>query len=156
MRFLLIDRKSHRMASALIACEYIEEVKHQLQNPYELGRPLTDFIIVIEQDNGMAEVFHNTKTGLGDYLRELDQTANLHGVCGNALVKSHIVSLRKIVEDQKKWIDDHGGNLAGYIARYGIKGTIHCFGDGGEAIYKADSEALRKYEDQLKKLEAKE
>lgn len=66
---------------------------------------------------------------------------------------SKINMLKKFIDEQKKWIADHGGDLNGYIARYGIPGTDSCYGNGGEAIYKADSDALRAFETQLVALE---
>lgn len=48
------------------------------------------------------------------------------------------------IEPQKRWIADHGGDLAGYIKRYGSKDEPgHC-GDGGEAIYEADIAELQR------------
>lgn len=46
------------------------------------------------------------------------------------------------IADQARWINDHGGTLTGYVVRYGSKDDPNHYGDGGEAIYKADSEAL--------------
>ena len=37
---------------------------------------------------------------------------------------------------QRKWVDDHGRNRAGYVARYGG------YGNGGSAIYDADKAEL--------------
>lgn len=44
---------------------------------------------------------------------------------------------------QQKWIAEHGSSLVGYIARYGS------YGNGGEAIYRADVDALLKLESSL-------
>lgn len=52
----------------------------------------------------------------------------------------------QLVREQKQWIEDHGGDLAGYIKRYGSKDDAEHYGDGGEAIYKADTDALARYE----------
>lgn len=162
MRFLLIDRKGFseargQQASTAIACETVDEVEHQLHKPVELGRPLSDFIVVIEQDNGMAEVFHNTKTDFAGYLRELESTAEMQGVCGRALENSqHINMLKKFIDEQKKWIEDHGSDEAGYIAHYGVPGTSRCYGNGGKAIYKADLDALRAFEAQMTTLERRD
>lgn len=43
---------------------------------------------------------------------------------------------------QERWIHDHGANLAGYIERYGSKDSPTHFGEGGEAIFAADMQAL--------------
>ena len=61
--------------------------------------------------------------------------------------------LLKLRADQRQWIDDHGGNVAGYIERYGQP----CYnpnsptwaGEGGEAIYRADVNELLRIERQL-------
>jgi len=50
--------------------------------------------------------------------------------------------LRKQIDEQKNWIADHGGNLAGYVMRYGSASDPKHYGDGGEAIYMADTAAL--------------
>ena len=50
------------------------------------------------------------------------------------------------IEDQKRWIQEHGGSLAGYAMRYGsAQDPIH-YGDGGEAIFAADMAGLRRLE----------
>jgi hypothetical protein len=43
---------------------------------------------------------------------------------------------------QRLWIVEHGGNLTGYIARYGSRNDPTHFGNGGEAIFAADHAAL--------------
>ena len=45
-------------------------------------------------------------------------------------------TLQDLIAEQRQWIADHGGNAAGYVARYGN------YGDGGDAIYRADKAAL--------------
>jgi uncharacterized protein YcfJ len=46
-------------------------------------------------------------------------------------------SLQSQTADQVRSRDRCGGSLAGYVARYGVKGEPGCYGDGGEAIYRA-------------------
>lgn len=42
------------------------------------------------------------------------------------------------IAEQEQWIREHGGDKAGYVARYGsMNDEIHS-GDGGELIYEAD------------------
>lgn len=53
------------------------------------------------------------------------------------------------VAQQKAWIDRCGGDLAGYVKTYGSKDDPKHSGDGGEAIYAADTGALKKYEEEL-------
>lgn len=56
------------------------------------------------------------------------------------------------VQEHRRWLAKHGGDLAGYVARYGsINHAIH-YGDGGEAIYAADLAALSEAEDALRAL----
>lgn len=57
--------------------------------------------------------------------------------------------LRKQIAEQKKWIAEHGGDLGGYIKRYGVPGTEHCYGNGGNAIYHADINELHRLEAKL-------
>lgn len=45
-------------------------------------------------------------------------------------------------DEQRKWIDQHGGCLAAYIDRYGDLDLPYCYGNGGTAIYNADKGAL--------------
>jgi hypothetical protein len=47
-------------------------------------------------------------------------------------------NVQKELDAQRKWIEEHGGDLAGYRKRYGDIDQEYCYGDGGEAIYKAD------------------
>jgi hypothetical protein len=42
------------------------------------------------------------------------------------------------VADQEEWIEDHGGDIAGYVARYGSIADKQHHGNGGEAIYASD------------------
>lgn len=42
------------------------------------------------------------------------------------------------VAEQEDWIEDHGGDIAGYVARYGSIIDKQHHGNGGEAIYAAD------------------
>ena len=47
----------------------------------------------------------------------------------------------------KKWLEDHGGDLAGYIERYGSKDDPNHYGNGGEAIFAADLAELKRLEE---------
>jgi hypothetical protein len=57
--------------------------------------------------------------------------------------------LQRQIEHQKQWIVEHGGDLDGYIERYGRADDPKHYGAGGEAIYKADTDNLAKLERQL-------
>lgn len=63
-----------------------------------------------------------------------------------APVTSAVAQWTKRVSEQKEWIAKCGGDLAGYVAKYGSKDDPKHHGDGGEAIYEADTQALAQYE----------
>ena len=46
------------------------------------------------------------------------------------------------VLEQQEWVRSHGGDLAGYLVRYGAKADPEHYGDGGEQIYAADRAEL--------------
>jgi hypothetical protein len=48
------------------------------------------------------------------------------------------------VRDERAWIEEHGGNEAGYVIRYGSRVDPDHYGNGGEAIYAADVAALER------------
>ncbi len=50
--------------------------------------------------------------------------------------------LEKCIEEQQRWIAEHGGDEFGYVARYGAATDPDKYGDGGEAIFAADMGAL--------------
>jgi len=52
-------------------------------------------------------------------------------------------SLYERLAAQLRWVEEHGGDEAGYVARYGAGGQPDCFGSGGEAIFAADQAALK-------------
>lgn len=52
--------------------------------------------------------------------------------------------LRTMIRNQEKWIEERGGTLEAYIRRYGEPGTEECYGDGGRAIYVADTNELNR------------
>lgn len=53
-------------------------------------------------------------------------------------------AIRAAIDAQAEWMNSHGWTLAGYVARYGSKDDPEHYGDGGEAIFAADSVALEK------------
>lgn len=57
--------------------------------------------------------------------------------------------LQNQIAAQRRWIEEHGGDLAGYIVRYGEADDPNRHGDGGAAIYKADTDELRRLEGML-------
>lgn len=63
-----------------------------------------------------------------------------------------IVNARDRVVKHRQWLEEHGGSLAGYIARYGAASDPDHYGDGGEAIYAADKEVLAHAEGYLQDL----
>jgi hypothetical protein len=58
----------------------------------------------------------------------------------------------KLVKEQREWIAQCGRNLNGYIAHYGSAKDPEHYGNGGEAIYAADVDVLRQYEEKLASL----
>lgn len=58
----------------------------------------------------------------------------------------------RAVEEQHEWIQAHGGDIGGYIARYGSVSDPDHYGDGGENIYAADIQRLRVVEAALLRL----
>jgi hypothetical protein len=60
-------------------------------------------------------------------------------------------ALAEVVE-QQGWITQCGGNLTGYIEKYGRAADPEHFGNGGEAIFKADMDELRKREQRARAL----
>ena len=63
------------------------------------------------------------------------------------------IKLLNQIKEQKDWIQECGGTLQGYLKKYGdaSKDKIFC-GSGGRAIYKADTDALHKLEEELRKV----
>jgi hypothetical protein len=59
--------------------------------------------------------------------------------------------IREQIRLQRLWIEQHGRNLSGYVARYGSADDPDHYGDGGELIYEADMKHLRELEARLKK-----
>jgi hypothetical protein len=45
-------------------------------------------------------------------------------------------------DDERKWLETHGGCLSAYVERYGAATDPEKYGDGGEAIYAADKNAV--------------
>ena len=45
-------------------------------------------------------------------------------------------------ESQREWFADHGSSLYAYVERYGSADDEEYYGNGCEAIYKADKDAL--------------
>lgn len=60
-----------------------------------------------------------------------------------------VEKLRARIREERKWIEDHGRNRAGYIMRYGSFRDAEHSGDGGEAIFEADMNNLRALESEL-------
>jgi len=58
------------------------------------------------------------------------------------MAKVNVAWLEREIKTQKWWIEAHGGSLGGYVEHYGSKDDADHYGDGGEAIYAADTAAL--------------
>lgn len=65
--------------------------------------------------------------------------------------ESKVQLYTRLVHEQQKWIAEHGGDLAGYVENYGSANDPNKSGNGGEAIFSADNNALLEYENKLKK-----
>lgn len=64
----------------------------------------------------------------------------------------NIQKIKKQIQEQKTWIEQCGGNLTGYLQRYGdASKDQHFYGDGGLAIFNADINHLRWLESLLGK-----
>lgn len=50
--------------------------------------------------------------------------------------------LDRLIREQQRWLAEHGTTLYGYVQRYGSVHDPEHYGDGGEAIYHADHNAL--------------
>lgn len=46
------------------------------------------------------------------------------------------------IEEQRRWMLECGSTLSGYVRRYGSAASPDHYGDGGEAIYRADRAEL--------------
>jgi len=68
---------------------------------------------------------------------------------------SALIKARARVAEQRRWIEQCGGTLWGYIARYGEPGQANCSGDGGRAIWAADAGELAALEQELARLEGR-
>jgi hypothetical protein len=57
----------------------------------------------------------------------------------------------ELAAGQRRWIETHGRDEAGYVARYGDSNAPEesRYGDGGQAIYAADMDVLVVFEKEL-------
>lgn len=54
------------------------------------------------------------------------------------------MNILHLLDEQAKWIEQHGGSLPAYVQRYGSIDDAEHYGNGGEAIYAADVGEYRK------------
>lgn len=66
--------------------------------------------------------------------------------------RTKLESARYWLAEERKFFAEHGGCLSAYITRYGSKDDPDHYGDGGEAIYAADRDALRRKEVEYERL----
>lgn len=66
----------------------------------------------------------------------------------SARAMRNMTELAYRINEQRDWIAEHGTTLAGYVERYGsaTDDEPKRYGMGGEAIYKADTDALAEME----------
>jgi hypothetical protein len=67
-------------------------------------------------------------------------------------MRKRIDKLELRIREERHWIDQHGGNLLGYISRYGASDDPNHYGDGGELIYRADVACLARLESEYEQL----
>lgn len=60
----------------------------------------------------------------------------------NRYQAERVQNARGRVLAQLLWIEQHGSDRMGYVARYGAADDPNRYGDGGEAIYVADQAEL--------------
>jgi hypothetical protein len=65
----------------------------------------------------------------------------------SAAVLHQQATIYDLIAAQRQWIEDHGGNELGYVVRYGSRMDQNHYGNGGEAIYKADLDELHRLQD---------
>lgn len=144
MRFILTDRRkidAFDKSTISTICETPAEV-------YGLLRldDFSSYIILVAPEKGPAQVFTPSSADKEPFLRELQSMAIRVDACMDHHAKAELITLDRLIEAQKKWLDDHGRDLTGYIKNYGSKDDrVHC-GDGGEAIYRADLNELHRLE----------
>jgi hypothetical protein len=62
---------------------------------------------------------------------------------------ARVMRAQNAVAEQRRWIEQCGGTLSGYIRNYGAADDPDRHGDGGRAIWEADVEALHRAEQAL-------
>jgi hypothetical protein len=78
--------------------------------------------------------------------------AVLDQVVSPRAMRKRIEKLELRIREERHWIDQHGGNLPGYISRYGSADEPNHSGDGGELIYRADVACLSRLESEYEQL----
>jgi hypothetical protein len=76
----------------------------------------------------------------------------LDQVVPSRAMRKRIEKLELRIREERHWIDQHGGNLVGYISRYGSADEPNHSGDGGELIYRADVACLSRLESEYEQL----
>lgn len=65
---------------------------------------------------------------------------------------AEIATLRSKIAEQRRWIESCGGSIGGYILNYGSAShPENMSGDGGEAIYAADTKELTELIERLER-----
>jgi hypothetical protein len=98
-----------------------------------------------------ASVLFMTTHEEQDLINEVTEVV-LDQIQPDRIMRKRIERLEMRIREERHWIDQHGGNLAGYIARYGSKDDADHLGDGGELIYRADAAALSRCESEYEAL----
>lgn len=66
--------------------------------------------------------------------------------------KTNLDRARAQLAKQLAWIEKCGGDLEGYVARYGSRRAPKHTGDGGELIYQADQDVLHRAQAEVRRL----
>ena len=61
-------------------------------------------------------------------------------------------NITALIAEQEEWIRDHGGDEAGYVKRYGSAVAPEHYGNGGEAIFRADGAHLERLKTDLSRV----
>ncbi len=123
-----------------------------------------DLTVVVDVDDWLLNYGTDDLAAIrSDVKSAVVDSANSGGVLASGIVGAYAGSLSKVdklavdVAYQRDWVANHGGDLAGYIARYGPADGDPArpvsaggrYGLGGPAIYAADIAVLKDYEARL-------
>lgn len=131
-----------------------EEVQHIRLWAWQLEENLKMVAIdadeAIQQLHAIAEMAKKVDRKVKARRRDYQRKTATPGV--SKAVQDQIERVRRQVAEQRKWIEQCGGNLSGYILRYGAADDPDKHGDGGPAIFAADNGKLQQLLSELEAL----